>query len=81
MLIRLISLVFLLFFSKSLMAIEDNNFLFPKDKPSVFKKTIQKKVKDELILTPKGKPIIKNSETADKKKLIKQKKKSIKIIK
>ena len=81
MLIRLISLVFLLFFSKSLMAIEDNNFLFPKDKPSVFKKTIQKKVKDELILTPKGKPIIKNSETADKKKLIKQKKKSLKIIK
>tara|TARA_B110000967_G_scaffold186801_1_gene208226 strand:+ start:114 stop:2315 length:2202 start_codon:yes stop_codon:yes gene_type:complete len=63
------------------MAIEDNNFLFPKDKPSVFKKTIQKKVKDELILTPKGKPIIKNSETADKKKLIKQKKKSLKIIK
>jgi len=81
MLIRLISLVFLLFFSKSLMAIEDNNFLFPKDKPSVFKKTIQKKVKDELILTPKGKPIIKNSETADKKKLIKKKKKSLKIIK
>jgi len=63
------------------MAIEDNNFLFPKDKPSVFKKTIQKKVKDELILTPKGKPIIKNSETADKKKLIKKKKKSLKIIK
>ena len=81
MLIRLISLVFLLFFSKSLMAIEDNNFLFPKDKPSVFKKTIQKKVKDELILTPKGKPIIKNSETADKKKLKKKKKKSLKIIK
>ena len=67
MLIRLISLaILLLLIDVNLIALADNNFILPKDKPSVFKK-IEKTKTSNKNLIPQSKPIIK-TETATKKK-------------
>ena len=60
MLIRIISLVILLNIInvKLLYSVENNEFIYPKDKPSIFKKNILKKKDSSNIITPIKKPII-----------------------
>ena len=82
MLIRLISLVFL-FSGLNFHAIiyaENNDFIYPKNKPSIFKKLPPK----PSIITPSKKPEIKNIEklpqTNDKKVIIKNNKKLLETV-
>ena len=60
MLIRIISLVFLLTFINYdfLLSGENNKFIFPKDKPSIFKKVDQKRIEErnKAFQIPREKP-------------------------
>ena len=60
MLIRIISLVILfnIINVKLIFSAENNVFIYPKDKPSIFKKNILKKKDTSNIITPIKKPII-----------------------
>ena len=72
MLIRLISLaILLLLINTNHISLADENFILPKDKPSVFKK-IEKPRTTSKDLLPQSKPIIK-TETIKEKKDIKEK--------
>ena len=72
MLIRLISLaILLLLIDTNHISLSDENFILPKDKPSVFKK-IEKPRTTSKDLLPQSKPIIK-TETIQEKKDIKEK--------
>ena len=72
MLIRLISLaILLLLIDTNHISLADENFILPKDKPSVFKK-IEKPRTTSKDLLPQSKPIIK-TETTQEKKDIKEK--------
>ena len=72
MLIRLISLaILLLLIDTNHISLTDENFLLPKDKPSVFKK-IEKPRTTSKDLLPQSKPIIK-TETTQEKKDVKEK--------
>ena len=68
MLNRLISLVFLLIFISQgfLLSEENKTFIFPQDKPSIFKKIDQKRIEDrnKAFQIPREKPI-KNKEIAE----------------
>ena len=76
MLIRLISLVFLLTYANNIaFATEINRFIYPEKKPSVFKKIIPKITKQAII--PQNKPI-KEKINVEKEKVEKTKKKLIK---
>ena len=85
MLIRLISLaILLLLIDTNHISLADENFILPKDKPSVFKK-IEKPRTSSKDLLPQSKPIIK-TETTQKKVEVKEKvkvktKKEKKIVK
>ncbi len=72
MLIRIISLVilFLLLNISVLFPLENNDFIYPKEKPSVFKKKV-----DKNNLTPKEKPKLTNKNIVKKKIFIEPKKK------
>ena len=71
MLIRLISLVILLIFNSSLIVWADNKqFIYPKNKPSVFKNTIVKKDIKKKIAIPQKKPT-KNNAIKENQKIIK----------
>ena len=72
MLIRLISLaILLLLIDTNHISLADENFILPKDKPSVFKK-IEKPRTTSKDLLPQSKPIIK-TETIQKKEEVKEK--------
>ena len=72
MLIRLISLaILLLLIDTNHISLADENFILPKDKPSVFKK-IEKPRASSKGLLPQSKPIIK-TETTQKKEEVKEK--------
>ena len=72
MLIRLISLaILLLLIDTNHISLADENFIIPKDKPSVFKK-IEKPRTTSKDLLPQSKPINK-TETIQKKTEIKEK--------
>ena len=72
MLIRLISLaILLLLIDTNHISLADENFILPKDKPSVFKK-IEKPITTSKDLLPQSKPIIK-TETNQKKEEAKEK--------
>ena len=72
MLIRLISLaILLLLIDANHISLADENFILPKDKPSVFKK-IEKPRTSSKDLLPQSKPIIK-TETTQKKEEVKEK--------
>ena len=72
MLIRLISLaILLLLINTNYISLADENFILPKDKPSVFKK-IEKPRAPSKDLLPQSKPIIK-TETTQKKEEVKEK--------
>ena len=72
MLIRLISLaILLLLIDTNHISLADENFILPKDKPSVFKK-IEKPKTTSKDLLPQSKPIIK-TETLKEKEEIKEK--------
>ena len=72
MLIRLISLaILLLLIDTNHISLSDENFILPKDKPSVFKK-IEKPRAPSKDLLPQSKPIIK-TEAAQKKEEVKEK--------
>ena len=72
MLIRLISLaILLLLIDTNHISLADENFILPKDKPSVFKK-IEKSRTTSKDLLPQSKPIIK-TETIQEKKDVKDK--------
>ena len=72
MLIRLISLaILLLLIDTNHISLADENFILPKDKPSVFKK-IEKPRASSKDLLPQSKPIIK-TETTQKKEGVKEK--------
>ncbi len=72
MLIRLISLaILLLLIDTNHISLSDENFILPKDKPSVFKK-IEKPRAPSKDLLPQSKPIIK-TETTQKKEEVKEK--------
>ena len=60
MLIRLISLVFLFTIANSKMAfsLENNEFIYPQKKPSIFKKIFPKQKNKIQSLVPKKKPTI-----------------------
>ena len=69
---KLISLALLVFFLTTSYGNSENQFLFPKKKPSVFKK-IEKTVKSEnLNQLPQKKPIIQTELKQDKKVKTKQ---------
>ena len=85
MLIRLISLaILLLLIDTNHISLADENFILPKDKPSVFKK-IEKPKTTSKDLLPQSKPIIKTEtnqikeETKEKTKI--KAKKEEKIVK
>ena len=72
MLIRLISLaILLLLIDTNHISLADENFILPKDKPSVFKKIEKPRVSSKDLL-PQSKPIIK-TETTQKKEEVKEK--------
>ncbi len=72
MLIRLISLaILLLLIDTNYISLADENFILPKDKPSVFKK-IEKPRAATKDLLPQSKPVIK-TETTQKKEEVKDK--------
>ena len=72
MLIRLISLaILLLLIDTNHISLADENFILPKDKPSVFKK-IEKPRTTSKDLLPQSKPIIK-TKTIQKKEDVKEK--------
>ncbi len=65
MLIRIISLAILLaVLNINDVSLADNNFILPKDKPSVFKKIEKKSTSSDLL--PQTKPIIQNKEVSKK---------------
>jgi soluble lytic murein transglycosylase len=83
MLIRIISLVFL-FTTLNLSTVlsdEKTEFVYPKDKPSVFKKINTSKIVKKKNTLPKKKPQFENLNEVDEKKVIAEKKipKKIKI--
>ena len=84
MLIRLISLaILLLFIDTNQISLADENFILPKDKPSVFKK-IEKPRATNKDLLPESKPIIKTESIKKKeesKEKVKLKVKEEKIVK
>ena len=72
MLIRLISLaILLLLIDTNHISLADENFILPKDKPSIFKKIEKTRTTSKNIL-PQSKPIIK-TETIQEKKEVKKK--------
>ena len=72
MLIRIISLaILLLLIDINHISLGDENFILPKDKPSVFKK-IEKSRTTSKDLLPQSKPIIK-TKTIQKNKMLKRK--------
>ena len=72
MLIRLISLaILLLLIDTNHISLTDENFILPKDKPSVFKKIEKPKTTSKGLL-PQSKPIIK-TETIQKKEEVEKK--------
>ena len=72
MLIRLISLaILLLLINTNYISLADENFILPKDKPSVFKKIEKPRAPSKDVL-PQSKPIIK-TETTKKKEEVKEK--------
>ena len=76
MLIRIISLVFL-FTTLNLSTVlsdEKTEFVYPKDKPSVFKKINTSKIVKNKNTLPKKKPKFENLNKVDKKKVIIEKK-------
>ena len=76
MLIRIISLVFL-FTTLNLSTVLSNEkmqFIYPKDKPSVFKKINTSKIVKNKNTLPKKKPKFENLNKVDKKKVIIEKK-------
>ena len=74
MLIRLISLaILLLLIDTNHISLADENFILPKDKPSIFKK-IEKTRTTSKDLLPQSKPIIK-TETIQEKGRLKRKSK------
>ena len=84
MLIRLISLaILLLLIDTNHISLADENFILPKDKPSVFKK-IEKPRATNKDLLPQSKPIIKTESIQKKeesKEKVKLKVKEEKIVK
>ena len=69
MLIRLISLaILLLLIDTNHISLADENFILPKDKPSVFKK-IEKSRTPSKDLLPQSKPIIKTESSQEKEKV------------
>ena len=58
MLIRIISLVFLLIFSSVEIALGDNDFIYPKNKPSIFKKKLVDNISSANKQLPEAKPKI-----------------------
>ena len=73
MLIRIISLVILFVISNATLvsALENNDFIYPKNKPSIFKKKI---TKNKVI--PQKKPELRPKTTVDVKSFISPKKKT-----
>ena len=63
---KLISLVLLIFFLMTGYSYSDDQFLFPKKKPSVFKKIEINVGTEESKNLPQKKPIIKTDEKQDK---------------
>ena len=75
---KLISLAILIFFLLTGHSFSDEKFLFPKEKPSIFKKIDKNVVKKNLEGLPQKKPIIKENESSKKdvltdKKIIEKK--------
>ena len=56
---KLISLVLLIFFLTTVPSYSEDQFLFPKKKPSVFKKIEKNIVSENSKILPQKKPIIK----------------------
>ena len=74
MLIRLISLAFLFtVFNVEYTYSSEKTFIYPKEKPSVFKKIDRKKTSKSIIL-PSNKPEIKSNINKTNTKIIKEKK-------
>ena len=72
MLIRLISLaILLLLIDTNHISLADENFILPKDKPSVFKK-IEKPRTTSKDLLPQSKPIIKTESIQKKREIQKE---------
>ena len=79
MLIRLISLVFLfLFLNKNMLYSEENNFILPQTKPSIFKKIENIKTPQKKVLVPQNKPIKDSKKLAIKKDKVEETKKILK---
>ena len=81
MLYRIISLVilFVTFHHSYLISVENNDFIYPKNKPSIFKKIPIKKplleknkISNNIFLEPKSKPIIKKDNIQIKVKIKKK---------
>ena len=72
MTIKLISLVIITFFLLSGRSYSEDQFLFPKKKPSIFKSTDNSEKIDFSKNLPQRKPLIQKGENIEKEKIVKQ---------
>ena len=75
--IKIISLVIFVFFSLFSHVLSAEDFILPKNKPSIFKK-LEKNVLDKNVVLPSKKPSISNNVKKEEKKIV-EKKEKVKI--
>ena len=75
--IKIISLVIFVFFSLFSRVLSADEFILPKNKPSIFKK-LEKNILDKNVVLPSKKPSISNNVKKEEKKIV-QKKEKVKI--
>ena len=73
MTIKLISLVIITLFLLSGHSYSEDQFLFPKKKPSIFKSTDNREKIDFFKNLPQRKPIVQKDENIEKKKIVEKK--------
>ena len=69
--IKIISLVIFVFFSLFSHVLSAEDFILPKNKPSIFKK-LEKNVLDKNVVLPSKKPSISNNSKKEEKKIVKK---------